>query len=448
MTDLSSLAKMRYSTMLAALFLGLASVSHFALGTIFEITFTALALVMLGLTFYFNMRVGRTLSHASEVCFALGRGDMEKRTEEVRDKGEMRNLLVAINYSADKFDTFMREAVASTNAMAKNRYYRRIQLGGMSGVFFTYANQINDTVGSVEERIDEFDVKTSHFEEATQRIAENLSEAGTQMNSTAAQMSDSAADTNERSAVVATASQETSANVQTVSAAVEELSASAREIGSQIARSAEIAAQAVNQTKEGEEKINSLSKAADTIGHVVELISAIAEQTNLLALNATIEAARAGEAGKGFAVVAGEVKELAGQTGKAIGEITTQIQEIQTATKQAVAAFGSVTTTISEIEAITSSVATATDEQNGATSEIARSVEEAYAGTEQVANNINDVSRIAEETGRASGVVMHSAERMNGDAMTLKKEVEDFIYSLRTGPLDRNETGQGQRRTA
>ena len=44
-------------------------------------------------------------------------------------------------------------------------------------------------------------------------------------------------------------------------------------------------------------RIGELSRAAQRIGEVVELITAIAEQTNLLAFNATIEAARAGEPG-------------------------------------------------------------------------------------------------------------------------------------------------------
>lgn len=57
-----------------------------------------------------------------------------------------------------------------------------------------------------------------------------------------------------------------------------------------------------------------LSREAEKIGQVLQMVAAISDQTNLLALNAAIEAARAGAAGRGFAVVADEVRKLAGQT--------------------------------------------------------------------------------------------------------------------------------------
>ena len=93
-------------------------------------------------------------------------------------------------------------------------------------------------------------------------------------------------------------------------------------------------------------QVSELSKAADRIGDVVELINTIAGQTNLLALNATIEAARAGDAGRGFAVVASEVKALAEQTAKATDEISQQVADIQCATRESVQAIQTIGNTI------------------------------------------------------------------------------------------------------
>jgi methyl-accepting chemotaxis protein len=84
--------------------------------------------------------------------------------------------------------------------------------------------------------------------------------------------------------------------------------------------------------------VDGLSKRADSIVSILDVIDDIAEQTNLLALNASIEAARAGEQGQGFAVVAEEIRKLASRSSsatKSITELFSAIQEeSQVASKQ------------------------------------------------------------------------------------------------------------------
>ncbi len=192
-----------------------------------------------------------------------------------------------------------------------------------------------------------------------------------------------------------------------------------------------MASEAVDQARSTTERVGELSRAANRIGDVVELINTIAGQTNLLALNATIEAARAGEAGRGFAVVASEVKALAEQTAKATGEIGQQVAGIQTATQESVGAIKEISVTIERLSEIGSTIAAAIEEQGAATQEISRNVQQAAQGTHQVSSNVTEVQRGADETGSASAEVLSAAKSLASDSTRLRREVGDFLSSVR-----------------
>lgn len=75
-------------------------------------------------------------------------------------------------------------------------------------------------------------------------------------------------------------------------------------------------------------RLTVISKRAEDITRVVDVMSKVAEQTNLLSLNAAIEAEKAGEYGLGFAVVAAEIRKLADRTATAAQEIRTTIRQM------------------------------------------------------------------------------------------------------------------------
>ncbi|MEE9140934.1 MAG: methyl-accepting chemotaxis protein [Alphaproteobacteria bacterium] len=278
------------------------------------------------------------------------------------------------------------------------------------------------------ERIEEL---TRDFDKGVSEALGTVSSASTEMQSTAQTMSSTAEETNRQATAVAAASEQASANVQTVSTAAEELSSSLEEVGRQVAQSAEIARNAVDEAQQADGTVQGLAEAAQKISEVVELINDIASQTNLLALNATIEAARAGDAGKGFAVVASEVKSLANQTAKATDEIGAQIGAMQGATSEAVGAIQGIGTTIGKINEIATTIASAVEEQSAATGEIARNTQQAAQGTQEVSSNIAGVTKAAGETGQASDQVLESAGQLAKQAEGLRETVDAFLAQIR-----------------
>jgi methyl-accepting chemotaxis protein len=250
---------------------------------------------------------------------------------------------------------------------------------------------------------------------------------GLQLSSTS--LAASSEETSRKASVVAAASEEATTNVQQVAAAGEELSASISEIARHVHESARIATDAVRQTNATNASIKELGAASAEIGQVVKVITSIAQQTNLLALNATIEAARAGEAGKGFAVVANEVKELARQTAKATGDIGHRIDAIQSSTRTAVDAIGSISDTINKISEISTTIAAAVEEQCAATNEISRNVAEAARGTAEVSGNIISVSQAADDAGQRSGEIKHASQALLQEALRLERIIQDFARS-------------------
>jgi len=370
------------------------------------ITLGLIALALLAITATVGMtisnQIGRRLHRQAEQVLALANGDTSSPIEDTDSGDELSEIARATD--------IFRKNILENEALTKEQQAARKQ---------------REDQGRKTTEL------ATAFDGAVSGLLETVDQAVSGLNTTAQTLSENADQNARETASVAAASSQASASVDAVAAAVSELRSSIAEIGRQMNQARQAAETASTQATNTNATVLGLSESSAKIGDVVRLINDIASQTNLLALNATIEAARAGDAGKGFAVVANEVKHLANQTAHATDEITTQINAVQSATKEAVSAITDISGQIDAITHIATEIAAMMDEQAAATQEIAYSVESAASGTRDITASIGEVNRTSDETETASREVLSAARSLKEDMAALRHEVTSFLNGVR-----------------
>ncbi|WP_160122662.1 methyl-accepting chemotaxis protein [Rhodovarius lipocyclicus] len=252
---------------------------------------------------------------------------------------------------------------------------------------------------------------------------EQVSTLTSGMSGTAQAMSATAARTGHDADQAAAAALQTRETAESMARAAEALTLSINGIVRQVGDSSACAQRAVVAGQGARGSIEAMSRQAEEIGKVADLIADIAARTNLLALNATIEAARAGEAGKGFAVVASEVKQLATQTAHSTAAIARQIAAVRQATANAAEEVGQMVGLIGEIDATIAAVAGAVQEQGHATAAIGRSVLDTAGAATRMTALTEDVRAAAGEADAQSGEVHRTAGVLEGAVRKLRQTV-------------------------
>ncbi len=257
--------------------------------------------------------------------------------------------------------------------------------------------------------------------EENHRVLSSINDAGYQVTIGASQVASA-------SQSLAQGTTEQASAIEQITASIDEITEKTKQNASQANEAAKLVANAIQDVKEGNAKMQDMmvameeiNKSSESISKIIKVIDDIAFQTNILALNAAVEAARAGEAGKGFAVVAEEVRSLAAKSAAAASEtaemIEGSISKVNLGSRiadETAKALEVITNVVEQSEVLINNIAQTSNYQATAVA--------------QVDQAITQVSQVVQTNSATSEQCAAASEELSGQASRMRDMIS--IYQL------------------
>ncbi|HSO13645.1 MAG TPA: methyl-accepting chemotaxis protein [Anaerolineales bacterium] len=348
---------------------------------------------------------------------------------EVSPKDNRDEISPALIQTIESLRGLVAETHMLTNAAAEKRLNARGDVKRFKGVYGEIVKGVNDTLEAMSAPV--------------KLIAETASNLGSAASEILAATTQQLSGATEQSAAVS----QTTTTVDEVKALSDQAVERSQEVVSASQKAAEISqsgTRTVTETVESmghikervegiAENIVALSERTQQIGEIITTVNEIATQSNMLALNASVEASRAGEYGKGFAAVAGEVRSLAEQSRQSTVQVRTILQDVQNAINAAVMATEEGTKVVDtgvKLAAQTgeaiSQLASAIQQSAQTAAQVMAGGRQQASGVEQVAVAMRNINQVTQQSLASSRQVEKAAQDLNAMSGKLGDLVKQY----------------------